>query len=192
VSTPSRAQTNAIPAQRSLRAFLISSGSPILTAALIFFVSFQADVADGKRKSVPAVQPELQIVAVGLSPQPYTGTGSLTFTVEVELPDDLDDETILEVSSLINSPSMSSMRFLAVRHPVEFEPSAASPTASSRRPAKPQMTVALSWDGMDQSKQPVASGQYHYEIRAKLLAVGENGPRTHMSAWPKRGTLTVQ
>src|ERR687893_208593 len=66
VSTTSRAQTNAIPAQRSLRAFLISSGSPILTAALIFFVLFQADVADGKRKSVPAVQPELQIVAVGL------------------------------------------------------------------------------------------------------------------------------
>jgi hypothetical protein len=45
---------------------------------------------------------------------------------------------------------------------------------------------------MDQSKQLAESGRYQYEIRAKLLALGENGPRTQMNSWPKRGTLTVK
>ncbi|MBA2251416.1 MAG: hypothetical protein H0W13_01735 [Nitrospirales bacterium] len=45
---------------------------------------------------------------------------------------------------------------------------------------------------MDQSKELVGTGTYDYEIRAKLLAVGEHGVRTHMNAWPKRGRLALK
>ena len=85
-------------------------------AGLILFSPFHVDVAGAKRKSVPAVQLELPIVAVELSPQPYTGTGSLTFTVEVELPHDLDDETILG-SLLIDQFSFDEFNALLSRSP---------------------------------------------------------------------------
>jgi hypothetical protein len=54
------------------------------------------------------------------------------------------------------------------------------------------MQVKLVWDGMDQSKQAVPEGLYTYEVRAKLLNVGDSGPRTQMVSWPKRGTFVVK
>ena len=57
---------------------------------------------------------------------------------------------------------------------------------------KPRVEVILMWDGTDQSKEMAGVGKYDYEIRAKLLAVGDNGARTHMNAWPKRGTILLK
>ena len=106
----------------------------------------------------------------------------LDLAVEVELPSGLNGDVLLEVSSLISSPSQRSMRFLSTREPV----------ASMPHDGTPRMTVTLSWDGADQHEQAVGRGTYTYEIKAKLLAVGEKGPRTLMLSWPKRGTIEVK
>ncbi len=156
--------------------------------------------SDARRKSQPSAPPPLQITAVTLSPLPYVPSkGPLHVAVEVELPRDLDGATILEVSSLISSPSKRSMRFLSARQPVQPGPpegasapaslEAAAPSADPAR--RPTAVVRLSWDGTDQTKQQVTSGKYSYEVRAKLLAVGENGPRTYMVSWIRRGVLDV-
>ena len=187
-------------------------------------VLLHPDVVHAKRKPVQADPPDLRIVAVTLAPEPYfPGEGPLDFTVEVELPHDLNDATMLEVSSLISSPSKSSLRFLASRqsvavpHPADSAPQAqpsvtgalgnageSAPHGSAadvrddgvrgsegeRRMSR--IAVTLTWDGRDQTKQVVINGRYGYEVRAKLLVVGENGPRTLMVSWPKHGTLEVK
>lgn len=140
-----------------------------------------APTAGAKRP--PAPEPDLRIVQVTLSPDAYVpGRGTLDFAVEVELPTNLEGKMLLEVSSLISSPSMRSMRFLAARQPV------AVPAANGT----PRMTMTLTWDGTDQQERVVSQGRYAYEVRAKLLAVGENGPRTLMQSWPRRGVIEVK
>jgi hypothetical protein len=149
--------------------------------------------AAAKRKPAKIITPELRILTVVASPDPYSpGTGVVEFTVEIELPKELDGATLLEVSSLISSASMRSMRFIATRQPVQLPEPSVSPTTAQPTQTKPRMSVTLTWDGLDQSKQVVESGRYHYEVRAKLLAVGENGPRTQKNSWPKRGILMVK
>ncbi len=264
--------------------------------------------AEAKRKQTPVVPPDLNILSVAVSPESLIpGEGAVSFVVEVELPKDLADSSLLEVSSLISSPSKSSLRFLISRQPVgmgsaqgggpvervpggtvaergpvaapDREPVAGldatgagdepvsrpgpavpgpSPTqtdAGSAPPAPPvaqapagtradaepkappsqepvagsdpagaevgvggvaagppptqnesvgrseqgspesrdmRMTVTLTWDGNDQTGQRVQQGRFNYEIRAKLLVVGENGPRTQMVSWPRRGTIEVK
>jgi hypothetical protein len=154
----------------------------VALAGLILGGLVPADSAEAKRKAGPRVEPELRILSVVPSSQPYSPqSGSLEFSIEVQLPRELGGAAILEVSSFLSSPSKRSMRFLSVRQPVH----ASGDGASSK------MGITLTWDGMDQNKQP-ALGKYSYEIEAKLLSVGEKGPRTHMVAWPKRGFVEVK
>jgi hypothetical protein len=158
-------------------------------AGLLAVSPLSSDVASAKRKAAPVEPPDLRIVSVVVSPEPFVPASEvLDLRVEVELPVEVNPNTLLEVSSLITSPSMRSMRFLSVRRPVQIPPR----TASTSEQPPPKMNVILSWDGRDQSNEMVAGGRYHYEIRAKLLAVGENGARTQMNSWPKRGTLVVK
>lgn len=144
-------------------------------------VLLQPDVVRAKRKPMQADPPDLRIVAVTISPEPYApGEGSLDFTVEVELPHDLNDAAMLEVSSLISSPSKSSLRFLASRQPVAVPPPADS--AANAGESAPQgsaadleedgirslegdrkmsrIAVTLTWDGRDHTKQVVTNGKY--------------------------------
>ena len=165
----------------------------LLSSALVGVLS--AESVDAKRKPVQRHEPDLRIVAVTASPEPYSpGTGSLDLAVEVQLPKELNGATLLEVSWLISSQSKRSMRFISNRQTVTVQPasdpSLTAQTATDSSPSR--IVVKLNWDGTDQTKQLVESGRYHYEVRAKLLAVGENGPRTQMVAWPKRGTLEVK
>ena len=144
-----------------------------------------------KRKRGPVIPPELKIISVIIAPTSYApGQGTLDFTIEIELPNDTDRQLLLEVSTLISSPSMRSMRFLSNRQSLDKQERAVS--AASDMDSKPRIKVVLTWDGMDQSKELVGPGTYDYEIRAKLLTVGENGVRTHMNAWPKRGRLALK
>lgn len=150
-----------------------------------------ADAA--KRKPGPSKQPDLRIVALNVSPAAYSPQGGhLSLAVEVELPKDLDGTLLLEVSSLISSPSKRSMRFLSSRQPVDHQGELVSTGEGGSRETKRRMQVKLVWDGMDQSKQAVPEGLYTYEVRAKLLNVGDSGPRTQMVSWPKRGTFVVK
>jgi hypothetical protein len=139
-----------------------------------------------KPARVPRPDPELKILNVNVTPIPYTpGNGPLQFAVNVQLPKQLDGATILEVTSLISSPSKTSLRFLTHRRLVEAHPVAGGTE-------HPTLPIELSWDGQDHRKQLAGSGIYSYEVRTKLLKEGDKGLRTMMVAWPKRGTLEVR
>lgn len=155
---------------------LLAVSALALTGAILF-----APPAGAKRS--PAQELDLRIVQVTLSPDVFVpGREPLAMAIEVELPPHLDGQTLLEVSSLISSPSMRSMRFLFSRQPVVLASNA----------SMPRVTVTLTWDGTDQEDRIVGPGRYAYEVRAKLLTVRENGPRTLMQSWPKRGVIEIK
>jgi len=159
----------------------------LLCASLLLWVPLAAS-AKSKPQRAPRPEPELKILDVQVSPNPYTiSSGSLQFTALVRLPKELNGATLLEVSSFITSPSKNSLRFLTTRTPLDPHN-----TASTNGAAPPQVSVHLMWDGLDQKKAPSGAGVYQFEVRAKLLANDEKGPRTQMVAWPKRGTIEVR
>jgi len=144
-------------------------------------------LSKAKPSRVPRPEPELKIVALNIEPTPYIlGDGPLQFSVTVQLPKEMDGSAILEVTSLISSPSKTSLRFLTHRQPVLI------PSAGNGEPERSKVSVELAWDGQDHRKQLAVAGTYSYEVRTKLLANGEKGLRTVMVAWPKRGTLEVR
>jgi hypothetical protein len=144
-------------------------------------------LAKTKPPQVPRPEPELKIVELNITPTPYAPhDGPLEFAVTVQLPKELDGATILEVSSLISSPSKTSLRFLSHRQPAQVS------TTTPSGPERSKLLVKLAWDGQDHRKQLASPGTYAYEVRIKLLSNGEKGPRTIMVAWPKRGTLEVR
>ena len=158
----------------------------LLCAALLLLIPPVAS-AKSKVPRAPRPEPELKILDLNVSPNPYTiSSGPLQFSALVQLPKELDGVTLLEVSSLITSPSKNSLRFLTVRKPLE--PHAASTDGAG----PPRIAILLTWDGLDQKKIPSGAGLYTFEVRAKLLANGEKGPRTQMVSWPKRGTVEVK
>lgn len=143
--------------------------------------------AKSKPHQAPRPEPELKILDLKVSPNPYTiSSGSLRFSALVQLPKELNGATLLEFSSFITSPSKNSLRFLTTR--TALGPHAASTDGAT----PPRISVVLTWDGLDQKKIAAGAGLYHFEVRAKLLANGEKGPRTQMVAWPKRGTIEVR
>ena len=158
----------------------------LLCAALLLWAPLVAS-AKSKPPQTPRHDPALKILNLEVSPNPYIiSSSSLQFSVLVRLPKELDDATLLEVSSFITSPSKNSLRFLTTR--TALEPHAASTDGG----APPEISVTLTWDGLDQKKVESEAGLYHFEVRAKLLANGEKGPRTKMVSWPRRGTIEVK
>jgi hypothetical protein len=158
----------------------------LFCAALLLWTT-PATSAKPKPHQAPRAEPELRILDLKVSPNPYTiSSGPLQFSALVQLPKELNGATLLEVSSFITSPSKNSLRFLTTRTPLE--PHAASTDGAT----PPRISVVLTWDGLDQKKVAAGAGLYHFEVRAKLLANGEKGPRTQMVGWPKRGTIEVK
>lgn len=153
------------------------------------FLLFDAASASAKPKTnrAPRPEPELKVLELKIRPNPYTtSAGFLEFSTLVQLPKELNGANILEVSSLVSSPSKTSIRFLSIRKPLD---SATGPQDTSEQA---RVSVVLTWDGLDHNKAPAEAGLYQYELRAKLLSNGEKGPRTQMVSWPKRGTLEVR
>lgn len=136
---------------------------------------------EAKRKKPPP--PPLQIVDVTTSPVPFTpGNHSMSMTVEVELPEDLSEVEVLEVSSLISSPSKRVIRFLFSRQRLDHV---------IMEHGKPRMRATLLWDGKDQFRRYMTEGTYAYEVRAKLMA-DENGfMKAKMVSRRARGTVEV-
>jgi hypothetical protein len=156
-------------------------------ACAILLLSAAPAWAKSKPAKAPRPEPELKVLELKITPNPYTvSAGSLEFSALVQLPRELDGATILEVSSLVSSPSKTSIRFLSLRKPLEM------PSATPISMEPPKLSVVLTWDGMDHTKEPAEAGTYHFELRAKLLSNGDKGPRTLMVSWPKRGTLEVR
>ncbi len=160
----------------------------LLTLCASLMAVFPAEsLSKMKASRVPRPEPQLKIVGLNIAPTPYTlGNGPLQFSVTVQLPKEVDGSTILEVTSLISSPSKSSLRFLTYRQPIQVPPAVDGETGRSK------VSVELEWDGQDHRKQLAGVGMYSYEVRTKLLANGEKGLRTVMVAWPKRGLLEVK
>lgn len=167
-----------------------SWGGPVAWTLLCVTLLLGAPLAASAKSKAPRAprpEPELKILSLNISPSPYTiSSGSLEFSAVVQLPKELNGATLLEVSSFITSPSKNSLRFLTTRTPLE--PHAASTDGT----APPRISVVLTWDGLDQMKVPSGAGRYQFEVRAKLLANGEKGPRTQTVSWPKRGTIEVK
>lgn len=168
----------------------------LLVVATVFLLE---DPAEAKRRRGARNQPPLQIATVTVSSDPFVvNNGVLNLAIEVQLPKDLDGATILEVSSLIHSPSKRSIRFLTERRLLDGQPDGnsaelgADPGPGFTRLSSDRVQITLTWDGTDQTRQVVGQGRYKYEIRAKLLSIGPKGPRTQMVSWPKRGYLEVQ
>jgi hypothetical protein len=163
----------------------LTLGLLCLSAFLMGMLATES-AAKEKPPRAPRPEPELKILDLNITPMPYTqGDGPLQFSVTVQLPRDVDRAMILEVTSLISSPSKTSLRFLTHRQPVQ--------TVSTRNgdQERPKVLIELVWDGLDHRKQVAGAGTYAYEVRTKLLANGDKGPRTMMVAWPKRGMLEV-
>lgn len=167
-----------------------SRSTPIflLLGCLIGFMAIAP--ADGFAKTktprVPRPDPELKILDLRIAPTPYeAGNGSLDFSMNIQLPKELNGATVLEVSALISSPSKTSLRFLTHRQALQ-------PQSTKPGEARTTLPIRLSWDGKDHRKQLAGPGVYAYEVRTKLLANGEKGLRTMMVAWPKRGELTIK
>jgi len=158
----------------------------LLCITLLCWIPLTAS-AKSKPHRAPRPEPELKILDLKVFPNPYTiSSGVLQFSASVQLPKELNGATLLEVSSFITSPSKNSLRFLTTRTPLKPH------AASTNGDAPPQVPILLTWDGVDQKKIPSGAGLYQFEVRAKLLANGEKGPRTQMIAWPKRGTVEVK
>ncbi|SLM47748.1 conserved protein of unknown function [Nitrospira japonica] len=158
-----------------------------LSLAILFLTSGPV-LAKSKIPRTPRPEPDLKILEFKINPTPYNASaGQLEFSAVVQLPKDLDGATLLEISSLLTSPSKTSIRFISTRKPLDDHE---IPTATHTE--FPRLPIVLTWDGMDHQKMPASAGLYHYEMRAKLLANGEKGPRTLMVSWPKRGTIEVR
>ncbi|WP_447599770.1 hypothetical protein [Nitrospira sp. Nam80] len=163
---------------------------------LVFFTVGAGELgAKTKQKSAPRREPELKIIDLKITPLPYTPEkGALDFTVIVQLPKEVDEALMLEVSSLVTSASMTSLRFLSSRQAVnDHQPSTVVATpGSSGEPEPKRVRIHLSWDGLDHNKQLAPPGSYDYMVRAKLLSNDDKGQKTQMLSWPKRGTFVVK
>lgn len=125
----------------------------------------------------------LKIVELTSSPSPFElGKSELKLSVVVELPRKLNGANLLELTALISSPTQSSMRFLFQRLPLTLQP---------KPQENPHVHTALFWDGKDQNKNLVSPGTYRYEVRAKLMLEGGDGPRTKIVSERSHGTVEV-
>jgi len=171
----------------------VTIGLLLLIGSLIVLGSSPPDaLAKTKNKSsVPRPEPDLKILSLYTAPIPYKPQeGSFHFVATVQLPKEVDEQLMLEVSALVTSTSMTSLRFLSIRQPVN-EHVQTIPSANGETPQR-HVQVDLAWDGLDHNKQQVPVGSYEYEVRVKLLSNGEKGQRTQMLSWPKRGKILVK
>jgi len=130
--------------------------------------------------------PSLKILSVNPTPLPFVMTAHpLTLTILVELPKTLPEETLLNVTTLITSPSRSSIRVLESRRPLMNQ-------TGSEAPGNPQrIEIVQQWDGTDQTKGTVPDGTYTYHVVAKLMAPGKSGLLTQTTSWATRGSFEV-
>jgi len=167
-------------------------GLLVLLSILFLLAGQTVDVlAKTKSKLVPRPEPELKILTLHAAPMPYRPQeGPFHFIATVQLPKDIDEQLMLEVSALVMSSSMTSLRFLSIRQPVNEH--VLSDTNNDGDPSQKRVHIDLAWDGLDHNKLQVPIGSYEYEVRVKLLSNGEKGQRTQMLSWPKRGKFAVK
>ena len=134
--------------------------------------------------------PDLKILSVDPTPLPFVVTERpLTLTIMVELPKTLPEEALLNVTTLIMSSSKSSIRVLESRQPLT---DTAVTDAAIEHGNPRRIEIVQTWDGIDQTKRVVSDGTYNYQVVAKLMTPGKNGPLTRETSWKRRGSFEVR
>src|SRR5947209_17195812 len=134
--------------------------------------------------------PDLKILSVEATPVPFfLNEHPLTLTITVALPKSLPGGALLDVTTLITSPSKTSFRLLTNRQAVATDAAAGTDGAKS---IPPQVQVMQMWDGTDHTRRIVADGLYDYQVQAKLLVPGKNGPLMREASLKKRGKFEVR
>lgn len=137
-----------------------------------------------------AHSPSLKILSVEPAPLPFViAEQSLTVTILVELPKTLPDEALLNVTTLITSPSRSSIRVLESLRPLTGQVGRAIAEGNS---TPRRIEVVQVWDGTDQTKGLVPDGVYKYHVVAKLMAPEKAGLLTQTTARAHRGSFEVR
>jgi len=134
--------------------------------------------------------PDLKILSVEATPVPFfLNEHPLTLTITVALPKSVPGDALLDVTTLITSPSKTSFRLLTNRQAVANDAAAGADGAKS---IPPQVQVMQMWDGTDHTRRIVADGLYDYQVQAKLLVPGKNGPLMREASLKKRGKFEVR
>jgi len=134
--------------------------------------------------------PDLKILSVDPVPLPFIPAETpLILTIMVELPKSLPDEVVLDVTTLITSPSKLSIRLLTNRQMITPKTNA---NGASGNDDQRLVEVVQTWDGTDHTKRLVADGIYDYQVQAKLMVMGKNGPLTRTTSWRKKGSFEVR
>jgi hypothetical protein len=156
----------------------------VLAACLL---GISGDLGHAAKAKPKGRSPDFKILSVDPAPLPFIPNGDvLTLTIRVELPKVLQEEMLLDVSTLITSTSRSSFRLLSSR---QMLPTMDDTTEESQR----QLEIVQTWDGTDNNDRIVVEGMYDYQVQAKLMVLNKDGyPLTRLSAWKKRGTLEVK
>jgi hypothetical protein len=135
--------------------------------------------------------PDLKILSVNPTPLPFVVTEQpLTLTILVELPKTLPEEALLNVTTLITSPSKSSIRVLENQQALTDK--TLTDVVASENDTPRRIEVIQIWDGTDYTKRVVSGGIYTYQVQAKLMVPGKNGPLTRETSWKRRGRLEVR
>ena len=144
--------------------------------------------ANPKTKEKP---PALKVISVHPVPLPFIVPPEtpLTLTIMVEIPKTLPEEALLDVTTLITSPSKFSIRLLTNRQMITGK----RPLEENEADGDSHLVeVIQTWDGTDHAKRIVADGTYDYQVQAKLMVMGKNGPLTRATSWRKRGSFEVR
>lgn len=147
-------------------------------------------ISAAAKAKTAARPPDLKILSVDSMPAPFVLNESpLTLTITVELPKNLPEKALLNVTTLITSPSKSSIRLLENSQPLTGKTPA---SAGTENDARRRIEIVQRWDGTDQRKQIVSDGLYDYQVQAKLMVTGKNGPVTRETSWKRRGIFEVR
>src|SRR5436309_14091814 len=95
--------------------------------------------------------PDLKILTVEATPVPFfLNEHPLTLTITVALPKSVPDDVLLDVTTLITSPSKTSFRLLTNRQAVANDSAAGADGAKS---IPHQVQVMQMWDGTDHTRR---------------------------------------
>jgi hypothetical protein len=134
--------------------------------------------------------PHLKVLSVEATPMPFfLNEHPLTLTITIALPKSIPDDALLDVTTLITSPSKTSFRLLTNRQTVASDEAAGADGAKS---LPSQIQVMQTWDGTDHTKHIVADGMYDYQVQAKLMLPGKNGHLLREASLKKRGKFEVR
>ena len=158
--------------------------------ALLCLLAARDGLSHAAKPTAPVRTPDLKILSVNPAPLPFVvAEHSLRLTIMVELPKTLPEEALLNVTTIITSPSKSSIRVLESHQALTDK---TVPDVTIENGTLRRIEIVQVWDGTDYTKRVVSGGIYTYQVQAKLMVPGKNGPLMRETSWKRRGSLEVR